>query len=101
MKRKCDQPVGSLEGTQRAKAAVVHPSPSTFKLLPGSPPLVDIPLSDLAPALEASHHSSLLPAVSRAMYASLKSIKHFYSAFCATPERLSGAFCIPTVRQLD
>src|SRR4029450_7135825 len=53
-----DQALAGLQAAEGAEAAVVHPAPRAFEFLAGSLPFVELPLSDLAPALEASHYSS-------------------------------------------
>src|SRR4030095_6363354 len=55
MEGECDQAFGSLEGAKGTEAAVVHPAPCALELLPGRLPFVELPLPDLAPALETCH----------------------------------------------
>src|SRR5437899_5952463 len=55
MERKGHEARGGLEGPEGAVAAIVGPLPDPFELVARSLPLVELPLPDLAPALEASH----------------------------------------------
>src|SRR5437879_4624170 len=52
MEGKRDQTFGSLQGAEGAEAAIVHPAPRALEFLPGSLPLMELPLPDLAPALQ-------------------------------------------------
>src|SRR5207245_8677774 len=60
MERKGEQTLRRLQSPEGAEAAVVHPTPRALEFLARGLPLMELPLSDLAPALETSHWSLLL-----------------------------------------
>ncbi len=55
VQRKGQQTPGRLQRPQGAVPAVMHAPPGPLQLIPRSLPLVELPLPDLAPALEAAH----------------------------------------------
>src|SRR5262245_23084702 len=50
-----EQALRGLQGAEGTEAAVVHAAPHALELFPGGLPLVELPLPDLAPALQAAH----------------------------------------------
>src|SRR5262245_30911964 len=58
-----EQASWSLQRTEGAKAAVVHATPRPLELFPWDLPLVELALTDLAPAFEAGHRCSSLAVV--------------------------------------
>src|SRR5207245_3387605 len=55
MERKGHEARGGVEGPEGAVAAVVGPLPDSLELVPRGLPLVELPLPDLASALERRH----------------------------------------------